>query len=118
MALVNMIEPHVATARLTQWLSSQAPAPASASARNVEQPAVGGLSNEILFFEACQDGVAQPAAARIQPRGNVLYERFDLDTECRVMKAVAAQTALPVPRILGYEPSDDVLGSPFFVMER
>ena len=73
----------------------------------------GGQSNPTYFvnFENRQ------LVLRKKPAGEVLPSAHAVDREYRVMKALAG-TALPVPPVVLYHDSAEVVGTPFYVMER
>ena len=54
---------------------------------------------------------------RKKPTGEVLPSAHAVDREYRVMRALAA-SALPVPPMVLYHAEPDVLGTPFYLMER
>ena len=54
---------------------------------------------------------------RKKPAGPLLPSAHAVDREHRIMQALAA-TDVPVPRMLAYCADDDVVGTPFYVMER
>lgn len=54
---------------------------------------------------------------RRPPHGLVLQTAHDMGRECRVLTALA-DTAVPVPRVLGLCSARDVIGAPFYVMDR
>ena len=73
----------------------------------------GGKSN--LTFE-----LRSPAGELIlrrPPAGSYVPGAHDLSREVRVQRALA-DTAIPVPRIVLAEPSSDLMGAPFYVMDK
>jgi aminoglycoside phosphotransferase (APT) family kinase protein len=73
----------------------------------------GGRSN---LTYALTDGTRRWVLRR-PPLGHVLATAHDMRREYRVMRALAA-TPVPVPRMVLEHPDADVLGAPFYVMER
>lgn len=73
----------------------------------------GGQSNPTFFVSYDQ----RELVLRKKPDGDVLPSAHAVDREYRVMKALAT-TALPVPPVLLYHAEPDVVGTPFYVMER
>jgi len=73
----------------------------------------GGQSNPTFFVSYDQ----RELVLRKKPAGDVLPSAHAVDREYRVMKALAG-TALPVPPVLLYHAEPDVVGTPFYVMER
>jgi aminoglycoside phosphotransferase (APT) family kinase protein len=73
----------------------------------------GGQSNPTFF-------VSYPTrrlVLRKKPSGPVLPSAHAVDREHRIMQALAP-TGVPVPRMLAYHAEPDVVGTPFYVMER
>jgi aminoglycoside phosphotransferase (APT) family kinase protein len=73
----------------------------------------GGKSN--LTYRVASD--AGEVVLRRPPLGHVLPTAHDMVREYRVQSALGP-TAVPVPRTLHLGDADDVLGAPFYVMER
>lgn len=95
--------------RLGQWLAAHLPGVAGAP--DVE-PIAGGQSNP-TFFVTRGD---QRMVLRKQPP-NVMPSAHAIDREYRIMGALA-DSGIPVPTMLAYCEDRDVLGTPFYVMER
>lgn len=77
------------------------------------EPVSGGQSNPTFF-------VTYPGlrlVLRKQPSGPVLPSAHAVDREHRIMSALAG-TDIPVPRMLAYHAGSEVVGTPFYVMER
>ncbi|MDB5914492.1 MAG: aminoglycoside phosphotransferase [Ramlibacter sp.] len=75
---------------------------------------IGGGQSNPTFFVSYDN---RQLVLRKKPAGDVLPSAHAVDREYRVMKALAA-TDLPVPPVLLYHPEPDVIGTPFYVMER
>jgi aminoglycoside phosphotransferase (APT) family kinase protein len=73
----------------------------------------GGQSNP-TYFVTYDD---RRLVLRKKPAGLVLPSAHAVDREYRVMTALS-QTAVPVPRTLFYHDEDDIVGTPFYLMER
>jgi aminoglycoside phosphotransferase (APT) family kinase protein len=73
----------------------------------------GGMSNPTYFLRR---GDWQ-AVLRKQPAGSVLPSAHAIDREYRVLGALQ-HTAVPVPRPLHYCADREVLGTPFYLMEK
>jgi aminoglycoside phosphotransferase (APT) family kinase protein len=104
--------------RLGCWLEDRLGA-AGVDVRDVEVP-VEGRSGAMISFSAAWhiDGVRheRDLIARF-PAGFQLFLEYDLMLEWRMMRALAS-SPVPVPPLLLDEPDADVLGRPFYVMER
>lgn len=77
-------------------------------------PVEGGASNVTCRVELLAGG-ARAVCLRLQ-RERGIFEPYDVIREGRVIAALAG-TDVPVPRLIGVEPSSDVLGAPFIVLE-
>ncbi len=75
---------------------------------------VGGGQSNPTFFVSFDD---RRLVLRKKPAGDVLPSAHAVDREFRVMKALA-DTALPVPPVVLFHAGDDVIGTPFYLMER
>ncbi|MBS0342730.1 MAG: phosphotransferase family protein, partial [Proteobacteria bacterium] len=73
----------------------------------------GGQSNPTYFVTFDN----RRMVLRKKPGGETLPSAHAVDREYRVMRALAA-TELPVPPVILYEEDCDVLGTPFYLMER
>jgi aminoglycoside phosphotransferase (APT) family kinase protein len=107
--------------RLVTWLGTKVDEP---QVSELVVPESNGMSSETLLFEASwrQNGqrLTQACAARLRPdpANAPVFPVYDLERQYRVMELVAERSSVPVPRTLWFEPDDEALGSPFFVMER
>jgi aminoglycoside phosphotransferase (APT) family kinase protein len=102
--------PGLDSARLTRWFAASVPGGGGdLTARLV----AGGKSN--LTYEV-SDGRATWIVRR-PPLGHVLATAHDMAREYRVMSALQ-DTAVPVPRTYALCRDEEVLGAPFYVMER
>ncbi|MEO8539129.1 MAG: phosphotransferase family protein [bacterium] len=77
-------------------------------------PVDGGASNITCRVELLGSGPRAVCLRMERERG--IFEPYDVVREGRVISALAA-SIVPVPRILGSEPSSRPLGAPFIVME-
>ena len=73
----------------------------------------GGQSNPTWFVSFDN----RRLVLRMQPAGNLLPGAHAVDREARVMQALAG-SALPVPKVLLFHAGREVVGTPFYVMER
>ena len=73
----------------------------------------GGQSNPTYRITA---GEGRDYVLRKKPPGTLIAPAHAVDREYRVMKALA-ETDVPVPRMLLYCESEELLGTPFYLME-
>ncbi len=76
-------------------------------------PIAGGQSNPTFFL----DLGARRYVLRKQPAGPLLPSAHRIDREARVMQALAG-TGVPVPKVVLFHENPDLLGTPFYLMER
>lgn len=103
--------------QLAEWLAGRLPSAERAEVVNVRgMPA--GASNETVGFDLRVTVEGEPTMLRmvLRPqREDGILAPYDVGRQYRVMRALSA-TAVPVPPVLWYESTGDVLGTPFFVM--
>lgn len=73
----------------------------------------GGQSNPTFFVTYSN----RRLVLRKQPAGEILASAHAVDREYRVLSALE-RSEIPVPRVLLFHPDRDVVGTPFYVMER
>jgi aminoglycoside phosphotransferase (APT) family kinase protein len=109
--------------QLEQWLIGRTGDP-DAAITDLDRPSANGMSSETVLFDARwrDDSGEQSGAfvARIRPAADAypIFREYDLGKQARVIRLVGANTTVPVPEVVFDEPSDEHLGSPFFVMRR
>ena len=97
-------------ARLDRFLRAQLPTLDG----DLKLQAIGGGQSNPTFFVSYG---SRHMVLRKKPAGDVLPSAHAVDREYRVMKALAS-TGLPVPEMLLYHAEDDVVGTPFYLMEK
>jgi aminoglycoside phosphotransferase (APT) family kinase protein len=96
-----------------RWLVTHLP---GASITDIELPGTGA-SNGTYLCTIEVDHDRRDLVLRLQPGENQFLDP-DVIFQSRVMEAIAANSLLPVPRVLWKEPDPRPLGAPFFVMDR
>ena len=86
-----------------------------------DAPSTNGMSSEtiLLTIEWDDHGAERERlVVRLSPDAAAVpvFPTYDLEKQFRVMQLVAERSAVPVPTMRWYEPSDEWLGSPFLVM--
>lgn len=89
----------------------------------VDRPA-GGFSAETVLLTAQRPESDHPirVVVRVETPDPAVYPQQgseplpEIDIQYRIMSALRAHSSVPVAPLLGYEPEDSVIGSPFFVM--
>lgn len=106
--------------QLAPWLGQQLPGSPTVEIVDVTEPAQGFSSRTVLFTAQWRKGrvvQARRLVARIQ-RDVAVPMLADVFHQVRVMRAIAAHSAVKVPHIEFAESDPAVLGAPFFLMER
>ena len=97
-------------ARLDAFLREQVPG--LSGAMQIERIS-GGQSNPTFFVTYPE----RRLVLRKKPPGRTLPSAHAVDREARVLTALAGST-VPVPRVVLFHAGDEVVGTPFYVMER
>lgn len=105
--------------RLLAYLRTQIP-----SAQTIELSHLSGMpagaSNDTIALDlriTC-DGTTFDMPLVLRPqRADGILAPYDVGRQFRVMRALAT-TAVPAPAVFWHEPGTDILGTPFFFMER
>jgi aminoglycoside phosphotransferase (APT) family kinase protein len=121
MAISAPRDPELTEKKLTEWLAGRLSDARDLTLSNLELPPSGN-SNETLYFDArwTETGEAhhERLVARVQPDNFQIFLDADVMLQYRMMEALAAHSAVPVPQLRWAETDRSVLGSPFFIMER
>ncbi len=106
-------------AQLEGWLQARVP---GATVSELVVPESNGMSSETVLFDLTVPGEPEPRGlvARIapDPAADPVFQTYDMERQFRTMQMVAEHTEVPVPAVLWLENGTDVIGVPFFVMER
>lgn len=106
--------------RLRAWFAEQIPDAERVEIEGLDTATVGHSAETLLLTVVSRTGNAerrQDVAVRQRPPKPGLLEPYDLQRQFDVLKGLHG-TAVRAPRALWIEPSGDVLGRAFFVMER
>lgn len=96
--------------RLQAWLQSELPG--LRGPMRLER--IGGGQSNPTYFVSFDE---REMVLRKQPAASLLPSAHAIDREFRVMQALAA-SELPVPKMILYHADRDLLGTPFYLMER
>ncbi|MFV8130143.1 phosphotransferase family protein [Streptomyces syringium] len=114
-------DPDLTRAVIARWLAERFPGEGTPVVGPISTPAHTGFSGEILLCDAEWDHRGphrvRPLAIRVAPTGHRLFPGDDWDRHTR-LQALLAGTDVPVAKIHGTEPTGELLGVPFVVMER
>jgi aminoglycoside phosphotransferase (APT) family kinase protein len=102
--------------RLAEWFASQLPDARDVAVEGLDRVEVGH-SAETLLMTLVVDGERRDVVVRIRPQPPGLLEPYDLQRQFTILRALEG-TAVRSPAVLWYEPTGEVLGRDFYVMER
>ncbi len=105
--------------QLEEWIRRRV---AGATVSELIVPESNGMSSETVLFDLVVPGEPEPRGlvARIapDPAADPVFRVYDMERQFLTMQMVAEHTDVPVPTVLWLETGSDVIGVPFFVMER
>ena len=106
---------------LANWIATQSSIE-SVRVSDMSVPEGSGFSNETLLAHLAytQDGQEkeQGIVVRMRPTNYAIFPRYDMAVQYRSMQQVKKHSNVPVPDVLWTDETGDVLGQPFFVMNR
>lgn len=111
---VNVIE------HLTGWLRTQLPDADDVRVEGLDRVNFGHSAEMMMLTVVARRGgqdTRQDVVLRLRPKPPALLEPYDLARQFTILCALQ-DTAVRVPRALWLEDSGEVLGRPFFVMQR
>ena len=117
-------DPGVVRARLTDWLSTVLPEAADPVVVLHSSAQETGLSSETVPLDVTwtEDGRqhAGQYVARVAPalEDFPVFEHYALQEQYDAIRLVRERTGVPVPQVRWIEPTGEVLGTPFFLMDR
>jgi len=106
--------------RLTGWLRAQLPDTDELRIEGLERVEFGHSAEMMVLTVVTRHGEAEErrdVVVRLRPQPPALLEPYDLKRQFDILRNLE-NTRVRAPRALWLEESGDVLGRPFFVMER
>lgn len=110
---------------LTGWFGERLPAAAPPEVIGLGSSAANGMSSETVLFRVewiDEDGAkhTEDLVARIAPGAadEPVFVDYALDHQFELLAQVAKLTDVPVPRVRWLELDPEVIGTPFFIMDR
>jgi aminoglycoside phosphotransferase (APT) family kinase protein len=106
--------------RLTGWLRTQLPDAQDVRVEGLDRVNFGHSAEMMVLTVVTRQGdreTRQDVVLRLRPKPPALLEPYDLARQFTILRALE-NTPVRVPRALWLEDTGDVLGRPFFVMER
>ena len=102
--------------RLTSWFAAQLPDVGKVAIEGLDRVEVG-YSAETILLTLVHDAGHQDVVIRARPPAPGLLEPYDLQRQYTILRGLES-TPVRAPRALWFEPSGEVLGREFYVMER
>lgn len=106
--------------RLTPWLREKMKGASGITISGIQKPGMG-LSNETYLFDlSWEEGGSRHERGmvlRCPPADHRVFPDYHLSHQYQVMKALKG-SPVPVPAMWGIEDREDVIGTPFYIMER
>ena len=108
---------------ISRWLSTVSPGGGDPEVIVESGVDTNGMSSETIILTVRWVGDAEPVeqrlVARVAPTDEDMpvFPSYRLDHQFDVMRLVAEKTDVPVPRVRWLEPTGQVLGRPFFLMD-
>ncbi|HEY9311696.1 phosphotransferase family protein [Williamsia sp.] len=110
-------------ARLASWLSTVLPGGVTPTVEVDSGIDSNGMSSETIVLTATWESDGETTSrryvARVTPADDdvPVFPQYRLDHQFEVMRLVRDMTDIPVPQVRWMEPTGDVLGTPFFLMD-
>jgi aminoglycoside phosphotransferase (APT) family kinase protein len=108
--------------QLATWLKGRLQAAGDVAVLNLAYPLGAGMSHETILFDAEWDEqdalVRRGMVVRIKPTQRHVYHDDMFDQQYELMRLMHAGGIVRVAKPLWMEPAPDLLGAPFFVMEK
>lgn len=121
MALVNRRDPDSVGRALASWLRARLSEAEEIVLPVPRVPNEGGSSDTMFISPVIRTGGVERRenwVLRIEATEFQVYQDPSVERQYRVMQVLAQSGEVPVPRTFWYEPNRDILGAPFFLMER
>ncbi len=106
--------------QLSQWLATVLPERAAPQVTVENGVDANGMSSETILLTARWGDDAQRLVARVAPTAAdvPVFSSYRLDHQFELMRLVGELTEVPVPRVRWIDTTGEVLGTPFFLMDR
>ena len=112
----------VLAGKMTQWLGEQMPGASDIRLTDFSYPKGAGQSHETILFDArwSEGGQerAQGFVVRIKPSSFTVFPDNLFDEQYQLMKVLSEGGYVRVAKPLWFEADAELLGAPFFVMEK
>lgn len=109
---------------LTTWFTSLLGPGSAPEIAGLDANATNGMSSSTLLFDLTWHSAGGSHHAQLvariapDPGGVPVFPHYDLDAQYATIESVAEHSTVRVPQLRWFEPTGEVLGQPFFVMDR
>ncbi|HQF06502.1 MAG TPA: phosphotransferase [Spirochaetota bacterium] len=105
---------------LVPWLQKRMPGAQHLSISGIQKPGMG-LSNETFLFDLAWEEqgkrITKGMVLRAAPLDHKVFPEYHLNHQFLIMRALR-QSNVPVPEMFWQEEAPEVIGTPFYIMER
>lgn len=103
---------------MSRWLATQLPGGQAPEVLVESGIDANGMSSETIILTV-RGPIEERFVARVAPAAAdvPVFAEYRLDHQFEVIRLVAEKTDVPVPRVRWLEPTGEVLGTPFFLMD-
>ncbi len=108
--------------KLTRWFADElGPGVSGVRVEDLDAPMGTGFSSDTLLFDLAYESQGsakkEPLVARLEPEEYIVFPDYDIALQYKVLDLLGP-TDVPVPPVRWLEMSQDVLGVPFYIMDR
>lgn len=109
---------------MAEWLSTKIPDGVTPQITVDSGVDANGMSSETIMLSGCWEREGTPVTQRwvmrVAPSADDIpvFPSYRLDHQYEVMQRVGELTDVPVPRLRWIDPTGEVIGRPFFLMDR
>lgn len=114
------MDPAEMKTRLIDWIRGKMPQAEDLTISDIDKPGVG-LSNETCLFDIIWkesgEGKIRPVVLRKEPVTAHIFPEYDLYKQYKIMELLK-DTDVPISTVFWFENNTDIVGTPFFLMDR
>lgn len=102
---------------LSQWLSTHTGTAPEVTVNS--GVGANGLSSETIILTVDWPDKSRKFVMRVEPSAKdiPMFPKYRLDHQFELLKLVTQQTDLPIPQVRWQEPTGELIGTPFFLMD-
>lgn len=108
--------------QLAAWLKAKLPGCETLEILDASSPGGTGSSSELILLDLKWQGAGETheegLVIRLEPQQGILLPDVDFSRQFELPRAVGVSGTVPVANMRFFEPSSEIFGTPFFVMDR